>query len=146
MEGLDFRGTPITALPAWVAECTSLEKLTLSWCKKLVEPPDVSTLTNLGVLDLRGTEIVETPDVSTLTNLKWLALRNTMIVEPPDVSTLTSLKNLDLCNTKIVEPPDVSTLTKLEDLRLYGCDQLRALPDVSANKKLTSFDKPKHLE
>ena len=79
MTRLIFDDTPITALPAWVAECTSLESLSLS-------------------------------------------------------------------RTKIVEPPDVSTLTKLTYLNLHGCDQLRALPDVSANEKLKKFIKPKHLK
>ena len=79
MTTLDFRATPITALPAGGAECTSLE-------------------------------------------------------------------NLDLRDTKIVEPPDVSTLVNLEILYLHGCDQLCALPDVSANKKLKYFDKPDHLK
>ena len=81
MTKLWFSGTPITALPAWVAECTSLKKLNLE-------------------------------------------------------------------GTKIVEPPDLSTLTNLEKLYLGGCDQLRALPDVSANKKLriTPSSKPAHLE
>ena len=75
MKELEFSGTPITAVPAWVAECTSLE---------------------------------------------WLHLGD----------------------TKIVESPDLSTLTKLEELRLTGCDQLRALPDVSANENLKRFYKP----
>ena len=78
MTELSFIGTPITSLPAWVAECTSLWRLRLN-------------------------------------------------------------------NTKIVEPPDVSTLANLMYLRLDGCDQLRALPDVSANEKLETFGKPKHL-
>ena len=104
MTRLYFSRTPITALPAWVAECTSLEELYLERCEKLVEPPDVSTLA--------------------------------------------SLVKLDLSNTKIVEPPNVSTLTNLETLDLEGCDQLRALPDVSANKNLkdSNLSKPWHLK
>ena len=78
MKELIFSGAAITSLPAWVAECTSLESLSLSF-------------------------------------------------------------------TKIVEPPDLSTLVNLEGLYLNGCDQLRALPDVSANKKLGYIGKPKHL-
>ena len=99
---LDFRHSAITALPAWVAECTSLESLVLGGTKK--------------------------------------------IVEPPDVSTLASLERLFLSDTKFVEPPDVSTLVNLRYLYLGGCDQLRALPDVSANKNLDRFDKPGHLK
>ena len=73
MTELSFGGTAITAVPAWVAECTSLEVLYL-YCTKIVEPPDVSTLTDLSYLDLEGCDQLRAlPDVSAINKNLYLS-------------------------------------------------------------------------
>lgn len=99
-----------------LSKYTKLEKLDVSYCKKLKEL-----------------------DVSGCTKLNWLEADDCTELKKLDVSGCTKLNSLDVSGCAKLKNLDVKDCTKLTHLYVKGCTKLKNL-DVSNCKQLTYLD------
>ncbi|OWM66605.1 hypothetical protein CDL15_Pgr013822 [Punica granatum] len=123
MQGLkviDLRNTSITKMPKSVMSLKKLNALVLNFCSQLSRIPSLAKLTSLRKLDLRGCiRIIEVPDgLGMLVNLTYLSLREMSIERIPDgvVCKLKKLQHLE-ADYIAMKGEEVGKLRKLEALR-----------------------------
>jgi uncharacterized repeat protein (TIGR01451 family) len=104
--------------------------------------PDLSTLTQLQVLDLHNNQLSgNIPDLSTLTQLQRLWLNsNQLSGNIPDLSAMTQLQWLELGYNQLSGSiPDLNALTQLQYLLLFNNQLSGNIPDLSALTQLQSL-------
>lgn len=100
-------------------------------------PPEISILTQLGLLNLNQNLIKRVPpEIGELTKLDFLSLSNNEISAiPSTIGNLVNLEQLDLSYNDIVSLPNsIGNLEKLEYLHL-NYNRLKELPDTVGNLK-----------
>ena len=101
--------------------------------------PDLSALSSLTFLDLRGNRLTgQVPDLSPLPNLTHLDLRtNELSGSIPDLGVLSSLTHLDLGFNRLSGSiPDLGALANLTFLSLRANRLTGGIPDLSALSSL----------
>ncbi|KAG7640800.1 Leucine-rich repeat 3 [Arabidopsis suecica] len=118
-----------------LSSATNLEVLNLNGCSSLVELPfSIGNATKLLKLDLSGcSSLLELPSsIGNATNLKELHLTycSSLMELPSSIGNCTNLKKLDLsrCSNLIKLPSSIRNAIKLETLILAGCESLKELP------------------
>ncbi|KAL9299385.1 putative P-loop containing nucleoside triphosphate hydrolase, leucine-rich repeat domain superfamily [Arabidopsis thaliana] len=112
----------------------NLKRMILSHSRNLKELPDLSSATNLEVLNLNGcSSLVELPfSIGNATKLLQLDLSecSSLLELPSSIGNCTNLKKLDLClcSNLIKLPSSIRNAIKLETLILAGCGSLKELP------------------
>ncbi|XP_016646930.1 PREDICTED: disease resistance protein TAO1-like, partial [Prunus mume] len=139
-------------------DCSSFEKLaeglgdmvsltTLEANKTAIRqiPSSILKLKKLKVLSLcyyvKGSPSTNLlpPSLQSLSSLRELALADWSLTDdafPKDLGSLISLENLDLAGNDFCSLPSLSRLSQLQDLSLYGCRNLRIIPDLPTNLKV----------
>lgn len=121
---------PVYPLPASFGQFGGLENLVLEDLPFLGSLESVAKLPRLGTLMvLRCPNAVLPQDLSPMTNLETLTLKGCSHV-PEAICSLTSLKILTVCGSDSVATlPCVSSLVNLQRLNLSHCSALAKLPE-----------------
>ncbi|KAL5701372.1 hypothetical protein ACHQM5_026717 [Ranunculus cassubicifolius] len=162
---LNFSGSQLVELPS-LSNCTSLSRLLLPDCKKLVTVPSLKELTSLEVLDLSGdtsfaqfqheslgsnralqkldlsgTILTEFSFFLMCKNLCELSLRGCSNLEMLLFDGMFNLQKLDLSGSAIeMLSPTVSELSNLRQLLLKDCSRLTFLPHLKELTKMEVLD------
>ena len=97
--------------------------------------PDLSTLTNLEILNLDENEISSITALSSRTSLVALSLNENQISSISDLASLISLERLSLNDNSITDISDLASLTSLKRLSLND----NSISSISALSSLTSL-------
>jgi len=95
----------------------------------------LQVLSNLEILDLRGTQISDVTPLSRLTQLKQLYLLGTQVTDVSPLSKLTQLKNLNLFGTQVKDISPLSKLLQLKNLNLFKTQ----VKDITPLSRLIQF-------
>jgi Leucine-rich repeat (LRR) protein/nucleoside phosphorylase/predicted MPP superfamily phosphohydrolase len=121
-----------------IAVVSNLEKLTdltLSYSAGISDISKLTSLVNLSILDLKGTEIIDISALVKLTNLTTLDLGGTPVSDISALAGLTNLTALDLGGTPVSDISALARLTNLTTLDLGGT----LVGDISALAGLTNL-------
>lgn len=80
----------------------------------------LAELTNLQILNLRGTRVANLEPLARLTRLESIDLVNTRVSDISPLATLTNLRSIDLRGTPVESVAALAGLTNLESLDLKG--------------------------
>ena len=130
LRGLNLKDRAIVDIGP-LARCTSLQRLTLSFCKKIQDLGPLAACTALQHLDLSNCfGVRDTGVLANLTGLRHLDLRNcTAIQDVGGLAACTALRYLDLSGCgKIKDIGPLSACTALQHLNIARC---RDIEDVS---------------
>jgi internalin A len=130
LRGLNLKGRTIADIGP-LARCTSLQRLTLSFCKKIHDLGPLAACTALQHLDLSNCfGVRDTGVLANLTDLRHLDLRNcTAIQDVGGLAACTALRYLDVSGCgKIKDIGPLSACTALQHLNITRC---RNIEDVS---------------
>jgi Leucine Rich repeats (2 copies) len=114
--------------------CETLEKLDLSYTK-VSDISEVSKLTNLSSLELRGAPVSDISPLTGMSSLRKLGLTDCPINDTKTIATLSNLEELAAGNTRIVNIAPLKSLKKLSVLYLWETPVV----DFSPIAKLTTL-------
>ena len=113
-----------------------IRQLNLSGRKNFEATTLITGLTNLQILNLRGTRVSDVAPLSGLTSLESVDLVNTRVTDIAPLAGLTSLRSLDLRGTPVENVTPLAKLTNLQSLDLKGT-RVRDVKPLSDLKHLT---------
>jgi internalin A len=120
------------------AKKSSASKLNLSELKLIKIPSEISKLTQLTKLNLRGNQLTEIKGLEQLTQLNELELAVNQLTEIKGLEQLTQLTKLNLASNQLTEITGLVQLTKLTELNLYN-NQLTKIKGLEKLTKLTEL-------
>ena len=113
-----------------------VRQLNLSGRKNFEATTLLTGLTNLQILNLRGTRVRDLAPLAGLTSLESVDLVNTRVTDLAPLGGLTNLRSLDLRGTPIENVTPLAKLTNLQSLDLKGT-RVRDVKPLSDLKHLT---------
>lgn len=143
-----------------ISGLTKLEQITINQ-NNITQLPDLGNFNNLKSIDASNNALSTAPNLPALSSLMYLNLSQNNLSSVPDLSNQQNLGYLNLAgNINIKLIPKLPALLKLEELHLYYCglnempvisnlsnlkalnigyNNLKTLPDLSANQQLKSI-------
>ncbi len=118
---LDATGNPVAAEPPGPA-----------WLRNQI---GLDFLSDVGRIDIYGTQASDLTPLSGLTNLRWLMLEGTPVSDLAPLAGMTNLRALSLDSTQASDLTPLARMTSLEVLRLCGTD----VSDLTPLVKLLHF-------
>jgi GTPase SAR1 family protein len=115
-EQFDLSNKGISDLPIEISQLTNLQRLYLRGNRLTELPETITQLTNLHELALASTQLTELPEtIGQLTNLQEIYLRGNRLTELPEtIGQLTNLREIYLSDNQLTELPE--TMALLENL------------------------------
>jgi hypothetical protein len=113
-----------------------IRQINLSGRKNFETTGLLAGLTNLRVLNLRGTRVTNLAPLAGLTNLESIDLVNTRVSDISPLAALTNLRSIDLRGTPVESVAALAALASLESLDLKGT-RVRDVAALSHLKHLT---------
>ncbi len=110
-------------VPNAIGKLSSLESLSLLWCRTEAQGLNLSGLNHLKYLMLKGMNMENVPSgIGKLVALDTLIMsENTLVKLPPEIGNLAQLTHLDLASNHLNSlPPQIGALRRLRSLILQG--------------------------
>lgn len=110
-------------VPNAIGKLSSLESLSLLWCRTEAQGLNLSGLIHLKYLMLKGMNLETVPSgIGKLVALDTLIMsENTLVKLPPEIGNLAQLTHLDLASNLLNSlPPQIGALRRLQSLDLQG--------------------------